>query len=486
MPQTRMITNPIKINYKRMVYVALVLLVGSAFITKLPPTDTVVRAAASFLSTVAHDSTLVGDGTSSVPLGVANNGVGTSQIASGAVTAPKIASGQVVKSLNGLRDGVTLAAGSNVSLALTGQTLTISSLSGLTSVAHDATLIGDGTSTAPLGIAPSQVVKSFNGLTENVTLAAGSNISITSTGNTLTIASDVSPSPHINPLRVATLQWYQANQTRLNFSVGSGSEEIAFDGTNIWVLSRNSDQLWKLRATDGANLGSISAQNGASGIAFDGAHMWLTHRDGSRRVSKIRWGDGSPIFTQFVLPSNPNAIAFDGANIWVTNDAANTVTKIRATDGAILGAFSAGTQPFRIAFDGAHMWVTNSSTNAVTKLRATDGAIVGTFPVVNPFDIAFDGANMWVTNLSANTVTKLRASDGANLGIFATGSPVRLAFDGANMWITNMNGNSVTKLRASDGVNLGSFAVVDAPVGIAFDGANMWVVNSGAGVVTKL
>lgn len=475
----------LKNNYKRIVLVALILLLGSAFITKLPPTDTVVRAAAAFLSSVAHDSTLVGDGTSSAPLGVANNGVGTAQIANGAVTAPKIASGQVVKSINGLSDGLTLAAGSNVSLALTGQTLTISSLSGLTSVAHDTTLIGNGTSTAPLGIAPSQVVRSFNGLTDNVTLAAGSNISITSTGNTLTIASDVSPVPYINPLRVATLQWYQANQTGFTFPTGVGSQEIAFDGTNTWVLSKNPDQLWKRRASDGANLGTIGTSDDPSGIAFDGAHIWVTIRDFSRKVIKIRASD-NVILGQFALASNPYAVAFDGANIWVTNDADNTVTKLRASDGAILGTFFAGTQPWRIAFDGSNMWVTNSSTNTVTKLRASDGAIVGTFPVVNPFDIAFDGANVWVTNLSANTVTKLRASDGANLGIFAAGSPVRLAFDGANIWVTNMNGNSVTKLRASDGVNLGSFAVGSAPVGIAFDGANMWVVNTEVGTVTKL
>jgi hypothetical protein len=301
-------------NNRRMVCVALILLLGSAFITKLPPTETVVRAAASFLSSVAHDSTLVGDGTSSAPLGVANNGVGTPQIASGAVTAPKIASGQVVKSINGLSDGVTLAAGSNVSLALTGQTLTISSLSGLTSVAHDATLVGNGTSTAPLGIAPSQVVRSFNGLTENVTVAAGSNISITSTGNTLTIASDVSPSPYLNPLRVATLQWYEANQTGFTFPTGLRSQEVAFDGTNIWVLSKNPDQLWKRRVSDGANLGTIGIQDQPSGIAFDGAHIWVTHRDVSRRVSKIRISD-NVVLGQFVLPSAPFAIAFDGVNI---------------------------------------------------------------------------------------------------------------------------------------------------------------------------
>jgi hypothetical protein len=44
-----------------------------------------------------------------------------------AVTAPGIAAGQVVKSLNGLRDTITLSPGANVTLTSAGQTLTLSS-----------------------------------------------------------------------------------------------------------------------------------------------------------------------------------------------------------------------------------------------------------------------------------------------------------------------------------------------------------------------
>ncbi len=49
-----------------------------------------------------------------------------SSVASSSITAQSIASGQVVKSLNGLTDSVTLAAGANVTLATNGNTLTLS------------------------------------------------------------------------------------------------------------------------------------------------------------------------------------------------------------------------------------------------------------------------------------------------------------------------------------------------------------------------
>jgi hypothetical protein len=64
-----------------------------------------------------------------------------------------------------------------------------SAAGGLTAVAHDATLKGDGTAGAPLGIAAGQVVRSLNGFHDAVTLAAGANVTITPAGSTLTIAS---------------------------------------------------------------------------------------------------------------------------------------------------------------------------------------------------------------------------------------------------------------------------------------------------------
>ena len=52
-------------------------------------------------------------------------------------------------------------------------------------------------------------------------------------------------------------------------------------------------------------------------------------------------------------------MAFDGANIWVANPLLNTVTKLRASDGAALGTFPAGPFPYGVAFDGANIWVVN-------------------------------------------------------------------------------------------------------------------------------
>lgn len=108
------------------------------------------------LSSIFHDATLTGNGTNSSPLGIANNGVGTNQLANNAVTsakiaanavdtaqladnsviASKIASGQVVKSINGLTDNLIFAAGSNITITPVGNTLTIAATGGVSSASN--------------------------------------------------------------------------------------------------------------------------------------------------------------------------------------------------------------------------------------------------------------------------------------------------------------------------------------------------------------
>jgi YVTN family beta-propeller protein len=83
------------------------------------------------------------------------------------------------------------------------------------------------------------------------------------------------------------------------------------------------------------------------------------------------------------------------------------VTKLRASDGALLGTSGVGSSPVGIAFDGANIWVTNSGSASVTKLRASNGSVLGTFSVgSSPTGVAFDGANIWVANFGSKVINK--------------------------------------------------------------------------------
>lgn len=273
-----------------------------------------------------------------------------------------------------------------------------------------------------------------------------------------------------------------------NFAVGTSPREVAFDGSSIWVSNSASNNVTKLRVSDGTNLGTFAVGTGPRGVAFDGANIWVANT-GSNNVTKLRASDGANL-GDFNVGSAPRGVAFDGVNIWVANGGSNDVSKLRASDGAPQGTFAVGPTPTGLAFDGANMWVTNNGAMTVTKVRVSDGSSVGTFNVgPSPSGIAFDGANIWATAGGAGGfVTKLRAADGANMGSFGSlSAPTGVAFDGANIWVTNTGSITVNKFRASDSADLGIFEVGGGqPRGVAFDGTNIWVVNTSAHNVTRL
>jgi hypothetical protein len=102
-----------------------------------------------------------GGAVGNVTLAIATSGVTTNMLGSSAVTAPKIATGQVVKSLNGLNDNVALAAGSNITITPVGNTLTIAStanggISNQTTLQAAANFNIDGTGTANIFNAATQ------------------------------------------------------------------------------------------------------------------------------------------------------------------------------------------------------------------------------------------------------------------------------------------------------------------------------------------
>lgn len=287
-----------------------------------------------------------------------------------------------------------------------------------------------------------------------------------------------------DPTLVALIRWDLLRPAPSIFALTDTATGAAFDGENIWVANNHLNTVTKMRASDGAVLGTFAVGTAPQGVAFDGANIWVANLN-SNDVTKLRASDGALLAT-YPLGLSANSVLFDGQNIWISNTANSRLTKFRP-DGFSLGSFSAAA-PRGIAFDGTNIWTANSATNTVTKRSANDGTLLGTYTVGNfPTDVAFDGRNIWVSNWNGGSVTKLRASDGVVLGTFAAGSrPEAVAFDGENIWVANWGDGSVTKLRSSDGVAMDTIFVDFRPEDLVFDGKHIWVTHSGTSNVFRL
>jgi hypothetical protein len=154
-------------------------------------------------------------------------------------------------------------------------------------------------------------------------------------------------------------------------------------------------------------------------------------------------------------------------------------------------SFGALTVDGHLVSPGQRILVSNETGgNSVAKLLASDGSIVGTYSVGSaPQFICFDGTNIWTSNSGDGTVTELLASTGAPIGTFSVGStPEGITSDGTNIWVSNYDDNTVTALLISTGspISGSPFPVGNGPWGICFDGSNIWVANVNDGNIMKL
>jgi len=82
--------------------------------------------------------------------------------------------------------------------------------------------------------------------------------------------------------------------------VGSAPLGLTFDGANIWVTNQFDSAVTKLRATDGANLGTFPVGPSPYDVEFNNGSIFVTNSD-SNTVSQLDPSDGHLIATWDVV-----------------------------------------------------------------------------------------------------------------------------------------------------------------------------------------
>jgi hypothetical protein len=224
--------------------------------------------------------------------------------------------------------------------------------------------------------------------------------------------------------------------------------------------------------------------------AFVTRTMDQSLKRGSERAVTEKWwtpqSENAVALTS--VGTNPRFVQSDGADLWVANLITQTVSRVRASDGKMVGTWTGAINAHGVLVAMGRIFVTGlSSPGRLYQIDPTQppGAVtlLSTGLGDSPASITFDGARIWTANTSGSvSIITLNPTTVNNV---STGfvSPWGVLYDGANIWVTD-NGDDKLKKLDSSGAILQSVSVGDAPLFPVFDGTNIWVPNGGSDTVT--
>jgi DNA-binding beta-propeller fold protein YncE len=188
------------------------------------------------------------------------------------------------------------------------------------------------------------------------------------------------------------------------------------------------------------------------------------------------------------LGVTPSQVEFDGADLWVTSFVDNSVVRVRASDGKVLGTWTGATEANGFVFARGRVYVTGDESPG--KLYVIDptqpaGAVTTVSSSLGnaPRSITFDGSRLWTAN-AGGSVSIISFSPTAVTTV-STGftAPYGILYDGTLIWVTDLLANSLHRLN-SNGSIAQTITVGNSPHFPVFDGTNIWVPNSDSSTVT--
>ena len=230
-----------------------------------------------------------------------------------AITGPNIASGQVVKSLNGLTDAISLVAGANVTLTPSGNGLQISATGGATGWGLSGNNISPGQFLGTLNNAPLEI-RAPNGVGIG-TATPGSTLHLRNPGNSTYLTLEKLSAAYEAGLRFTTAGanrwWVYSDDTSDDFMIHSGGE--VGSSPRFRLPSANNDILLGL---SGGNVGigtttpteklHIRAGNGLA-TKLDGNTISFTRNDGPAYIKAENVGGRITFVTNGRVTSDANA-----------------------------------------------------------------------------------------------------------------------------------------------------------------------------------
>lgn len=245
---------------------------------------------------------------------------------------------------------------------------------------------------------------------------------------------------------------------------------------------------WWTPGTD-SSLGQNPVAAAPTAVRSDGADLWIAHNFPSHTVTRVRASDGRVLEAWTGATRAVDAVVAMGRVFVAGNTNPGRIYMIDPTQpaGAVATVADAlGASPNGIAFDGSRFWTANDSgsVSIVTPGPAVPWtATTVSTGLTQPRGIVFDGANVWVVDTSEGLLRL--DSSGAIIQAVPVTSPAGVVFDGANLWVPG-NSSELTVVRASTGAVLSTLSGngLDGAKAAAFDGERLLVTNSAGSSVS--
>jgi YVTN family beta-propeller protein len=204
--------------------------------------------------------------------------------------------------------------------------------------------------------------------------------------------------------------------------------------------------------------------------------------DQPRPVASIDVGNG------------PDGLTVDDAgSVWVSNARDDTLTRIDARSGEVIGEpIAAGDDPDGLVAEKGTLWVASAQEDRVLRFETSADAAVpgGTIAVGNlPEGISLGRQLVWVANINSGTVNRIdRASPavvGAPIGVGSR--PTGVFVGPTTVWVTNNGDATVSRIDVSTAEVIGEpIPVGSQPRGVVEASGSVWVANSGDNTVSRL
>jgi hypothetical protein len=211
---------------------------------------------------------------------------------------------------------------------------------------------------------------------------------------------------------------------------------------------------------------------------------------GSRRAALDQyWTTQSGSIALTTVGVSPIGCKSDGADIWVANGGDGTVSRVRASDGRLLGTWTGATNARGVVTGVGKVIISGNNPGTVYFLDPlTPGSVIVAANTLGPVSrgITFDGTDLWTANNGSVSIVRPKGSFPWTVTTVTTGfsTVAGPTFDGSNIWVTNVDLGTLLKLD-STGAILQTVTVGSGPGFPLYDGTNLWVPTNGTVSVVR-